>query len=178
VALYRTSTRREGWWRGATLARMIIFPPGGASATDIQLALSGKATALGETILDLVKSRLCPEQGAEPSNNEAASGQAPKATCSSAVDPAHLAVAVLGVSVTTDQAPLLDPELYDLQPEFCIWYHNPEDPRSCLIGRDGLQCHQPTLAPNTATPLGFCLFVLMVPFIIIGLPFLPCRAAC
>jgi len=178
VALYATSTRREGWWHGATLARMIIFPPGDASAAEIQVALSGKVAALEEGIIDLVKSHLCPEQGAEPSNNEAANGHSPKATSSSAVEPAHLAITVLSVSVTTDQAPLIDPELYELQPEFCIWYHNPEDPRSCLIGRDGLQCHQPALAPNTATPLGFCLFAFMVPFLIIGLPFLPCRAAC
>jgi hypothetical protein len=196
VALYPTSTRREGWWHGATLARMTIFPPGGASAAEIQVALSAKAQALQESILDLVRSRLCPgsnlsfivatndaltaseEQEAEPSNNAAASGQAPKFPSSPTVEPAHLTVTVLGVSVTTDQAPHLDPELYELQPEFCIWYHNPEDPRSCLIGRDGLQCNQPALAPNTATPLGFCIFMLMVPFIIIGLPLLPCRAAC
>mmetsp|Transcript_12525 Transcript_12525/g.24424 ORF Transcript_12525/g.24424 Transcript_12525/m.24424 type:complete len:287 (+) Transcript_12525:45-905(+) len=176
VALYSTSTRRDGWWHGATLVRVIIFPPGGASAAEIQVTLSSKACTIDETLMDLVKTGLNPDVSFN--TNAAASGQTPRAARSSAVEPAHLAITVLGVSVITDQAPMADPELYELQPEFCIWYHNAEDPRSCLIGRDGLQCHQPALAPNTATPLGFCLFALMLPFIIIGLPFLPCRAAC
>merc|ERR1712187_279570 len=80
------------------------------------------------------------------------------------------------VSVVTDMKPAAAPQLYQTQPEMCCWYYNEDDPRSVVIGRDDIQCGQPAIAPNIATRLGTFLFVLMVPFLIIFFPFLPCRA--